>query len=161
MDRTRLVVIVVFGLALVTAALGGRFVGGEWLATLAVPSWSPGALVFAEGWVAWYAAWCAVAIVIAQGMRRLEPVPVTTWCCGLAAVLAWNWLLFGLHRPGWALAVMTLALGLGIVALLRGNHWHRQAWLPAGVSVAWLAVIWCWNAAIWRASGGGFGSILG
>ncbi len=161
MDRKFLVVVIVFGLALVTAGLGARFDGGDWLAEITTPDWTPGALVFAEGWVAWYAAWCALAIIVAHGAVRLEPAPVAVWLAGLGTVLAWNWMMFGLHRPGWALGVMTLAVAIGALALLRGGRAHRHAVIPAFVSVAWLAVIWCWNIAIWRAGGGGLDSIVG
>ncbi|KAA9130978.1 hypothetical protein F3N42_11550 [Marinihelvus fidelis] len=161
MDRNFLIVITVFGVALLAAAAGMRFGEDAWVAELAVPAWSPGPVVFAEGWVAWYAAWCALAIIVVHARGTLPAVPATLWLAGLGAVLAWNWLFFGLQRPGWALGAASLGLAVGALTLVRSGHWHRHAPIPALVALAWLAMTWCWNAAIWRASGGGVDSLLG
>lgn len=161
MDKKPLTVTVVLILALLAAAAGARYQGGEWLAAITVPGWTPSAWVFVAGWTVWYAAWSLLALAVAFGAAGVPLKGAAAWLAGLATVVVWNWFLFGLHRPGWSAGVLAVTLAIAALALLRGGRWNRLAALPAVVALAWLGYAWCWNVAVWRLNGGGLDSLFG
>lgn len=151
---------------LLAGIVASGFEAGLWYhSALNGPAWGPPRLVSALAWPAFYVL-LALSAWTAQEYARVVATPVKlnfllAWATSLALVVAWFWLLLGLHRPGWALAAMTLlVVALGFTAyrfpVRRGPS--RLLLLPC---MAWLAYVWAWNLAIWRLNGGGLDTLLG
>jgi len=143
------------------SAFGSLFLPGEWYAALRKPAWNPPSRVFAPVWTALYllmavAAWMVWLRDHAQVRRALR-----WWVIQLLLNGAWSWLFFGLHRPGWALAEMSLlvvAIAITIGLFRRARPVAALLMVPY---LAWVLFAWALNFSIWRLNGGGPATILG
>ena len=158
----RLISFLVFILLVTLAAVfSGQFIGGEWYAAMSKPAWilpAWGQAVvapiasFVMACAAWLA-WCSD--------RPGREAGLACWFATLVLGVAWPWLFFGLHRPGWALGGMSLLI---LAAALTGMKFRPVNHLAAKLMVpylAWLGFMWVLNLALWRLNGGGFSSIFG
>ena len=95
-----------------------------------------------------------------QRRHRLRTQAMRMWGIQLILNGAWSWLFFGLHRPGWALACMTLLWMaiLGTIRLFR-NIRPSAAYLMMPY-LAWVSFAWVLNLTIWLMNGGGLDSIF-
>ena len=85
-----------------------------WYKTVAKPSWNPPDSVFGPVWTTLFvlmgvAAW----FVWQQGGFKAAAKPLSFFAAQLALNVAWSWIFFGLHQPGWA-AVEIVVLWLAI-----------------------------------------------
>ncbi|MBM3495793.1 MAG: tryptophan-rich sensory protein [Armatimonadetes bacterium] len=103
-------------LVFAVAAIGARYMPGEWYAALRKPAWTPPSWLFGPVWTALYLAMAVAAwLVWREGGVRVQALPLGLFAVQLALNGAWSWLFFGLQRPGAAL-VDTVALFALIVA---------------------------------------------
>lgn len=104
-------------IAFTPGLIGANFAPDAWYESLNKPQWNPPPWIFAPVWtalylligVAGYVAW----ISSKAAARR---VPFSLYAMQLALNALWTPLFFGLHRSGWALAVL-----LALVAAVIGN----------------------------------------
>lgn len=151
--------------ALLTAMVATGFVGGEWYALLLKPAWGPPRWLLALAWPLFYLG-MALAAAGAWQRARVQAIPgaavfMLAWLATLVLIIGWHALLLDLHRPGWALAELSLALAASVFTLVRVPVPGTPARALLTACMAWLFYLWVWNLAVWRMNGGGVDSILG
>ena len=147
-------------LAVIAAVVGGVFVGGEWYQQVQQPAWNPPAPLMALLWGLYFVLVAVSAWMVWQSMRGLAAGALALWGLMLLLGIAWSWIYFGLHRPGWALGPMSLWLAAGVLVLRAFRPIRPETvrfMLPV---VAWLAFSWLLNLVQWLKNGGGLGSIF-
>lgn len=157
----RLIALAVFLLLVVIAsAIGGQFTGGSWYFAMIQPSWNPSPVLLASVWAVLYVLMAVSAWMVWETMRGLARVALAWWGLQLVLGVLWSFVFFGLHRVGWALAVMSLWL-LAVLLVIREFRRIRleasSLMMPAG---AWLLFAWVLNFVQWHLNGGGIDSIL-
>lgn len=119
-NRTRWIGLVIFiAICLGAAALGAIATTPEiegWYRTIEKPSWNPPDWIFGPVWTTLYilmaiAAW----LVWRPAGFAAAAMPLTLFAVQLVLNIAWSWIFFGLHQPGWAFAEI-LVLWLSIAA---------------------------------------------
>ncbi len=157
----RLVSLAVFlSLVIVTAAVAGLFVGGDWYHTMIKPAWNPSAMLMALVWAVLYVLMAVSAWMVWDSMRDLARVALGWWGLQLLLNIAWSWVFFGLERIGWALAVSSLWL-LVVVIVIRSFRPVRQEAANLMMPLAaWLIFMWVLNFYQWHLNGGGLGSVF-
>jgi benzodiazapine receptor len=157
----RLISLAVFILLVIlTAAATGQFVGGDWYLAMKQPSWNPSAVVMASVWAVLYVLMAVSAWMVWDSMRSLARVALGWWGLQLLLNICWSWVYFGLHRPGWALAVIALWLLVVIIVIRVFRSIKLEAsslMMPVAV---WLLFISALNFVQWRINGGGLETIL-
>lgn len=157
----RLVSLGVFLVVVVIAvAVGGLFTGGDWYQQMNQPAWNPPAIVMASVWAVLYVLMALSAWLIWDSMRTLAAIPLGWWGLQLLLGTCWSWLYFGLHRPGWALPVMSLWLVAVIIVVKTFRPVRPEAsnlMLPVA---GWLLFSWLLNLVQWNMNGGGLGSFF-
>lgn len=157
----RLISLAVFLLLVViAAAVGGQFVGGEWYQAVIQPSWNPPAMVLASVWAVLYVLMAVSAWMVWDAMRGLAAVALAWWGLQLLLSVCWSWMFFGLHRPGWALAVMSLWLLVVLIVIKSFRSIKLEASSLMMPVAAWLLFAWALNFTQWQLNGGGIGSIF-
>ena len=157
----KLVSLGVFLLVAVAAAMaGGMFIGGEWYQQMQQPAWNPPPLLLALLWGVYYVLLAVSAWLVWRAMRGLAAGALALWGLLLLMGIAWSWLYFGLHRPGWALGAMSLWLAVGVMVLRAFRPARPETLRLMLPAVAWLAFSWLLNLAQWFKNGGGLGSIF-
>lgn len=122
-----------------------------WYKTLAKPSWNPPDSVFGPVWTTLFimmgiAAW----LVWQQGGFKAASKPLSLFAVQLALNVAWSWIFFGLHQPGWAfveIVILWLAILATTVAFLRCSK--VAGWLLVPY-LAWVSFASVLNFTIWR-----------
>lgn len=160
MDSRAPSLIAVLALVLLAAWIEAGFAAGEWYLYLHKPVWSLPAWGFMLAWPAFHLlmAMAAWRLWLDQGLHAATPLAM--WIAVLVVLVAWFWLLFGLHRPGWALAGATVLAVLAGVARARFRISCTAASRLLTPCLAWLAYIWVWNLVVWRLAGGGVDTIF-
>ncbi|MEJ2383218.1 MAG: tryptophan-rich sensory protein [Xanthomonadales bacterium] len=150
-----LVIFLLLVVAVAVAAAG--FEAGNWYFVKATrPDWSPPPWLFGPAWALAYSALALAAWQAWLSGRGGRGGALVVWLALLASSGAWSWLVFGLHRPGWAVLELAVALVLAGWCTARFRRLSRQAaWLmlPFG---AWIAFVWAWTLALWTLNGGPF-----
>jgi len=128
---------------------------GAWYTTIAKPWWNPPDYIFGPVWTTLYimmaiAAW---SVWKTAGCKEAA-IPLTLFGVQLSLNVAWSWVFFGMHQPGWAFAEIVI-LWLAILATTRAFFRCSKigGWLllPYLTWVSFAAVL---NFAIWRMNGG-------
>ena len=134
--------------------LGAAFTAPEievWYRTIEKPSWNPPDFVFGPVWTTLYlmmaiAAW----LVWSPAGFKAAALPLSLFFFQLALNVAWSWMFFGMHRPGWAFAEIAM-LWVSIVATT-ATFFKRSR--PAGwlfvPYLAWVSFAGFLNFTIWR-----------
>jgi benzodiazapine receptor len=145
---------------IVAVAVGGLFIGGDWYQNLNQPSWNPPAMVMASVWAVVYVLMAVSAWMVWDTRRGLAIVPLGLSGLQLLLSICWSWMYFGLHRPGWALAVMTLWLlvALTLVVIFRPIRIEASKLMIPVAS--WLLFSWVLGFVQWHLNGGGISSLF-
>lgn len=151
----------ILALVLLAAWLGALHPAGEWFLALPRPAWGLSPAGFALAWPLYHLCMALAAWQFWLEAGARERTALALWVACLALLIAWPWLLFGWHRPGWALAVASLLAGILTVTWMRFRATSPAAGLALLPCLAWLAYLWSWNLAVWRLAGGGLATILG
>ena len=126
-----------------------------WYQTLEKPSWNPPAGVFGPVWTTLYlmmgvAAW---SVWRPAGLKAAAR-PLTIFGVQLGLNVAWSWIFFGLHQPGWAfveIVILWLAIVATTVAFFRRTP--VAGWLLVPY-LAWVSFAGVLNFTIWRLNSG-------
>ena len=158
----RLISLAVFLLLVViTSMAGGQFIGDDWYhLVMKQPSWNPSATVMASVWAVLYVLMAVSAWMIWDTRRGLARVALAWWGLQLLLSICWSWMFLGLHRIGWALAVMTLWLLLVLIVIRMFRSIKLEASSLMMPVAGWLLFVWVLNFVQWHLNGGGIGSIL-
>ena len=147
-------------LVIVAAAAGGQFVGGDWYQYMNKPAWNPSATVMASAWAVLYVLMAVSAWMVWDAMRGLARVALGWWGLQLLLSITWSWVFFGLHRVGWALAVVSLWIPVVLILIRTFRPIKQEASTLMMPLAAWLLFVWVLNFFQWRLNGGGLGSIF-
>ncbi len=134
---------------------------GDWYLYLPKPAWSLPAWGFAIAWPLFYLLMALAAWWLWLAMGAVDWPALAGWVLVLALVVAWFWVLFGQHRPGWGLAAATLLGGAALFAWMRFRGCSAEAANALTPCLVWLAYLWLWNLAVWRLAGGGWATVFG
>ena len=93
-------------------------------------------------------------------MRGLASVALGWWGLQLLLSICWSWLYFGLHRPGFALAVLSLWLLVVLVVIKLFRSIKLEASTLMLPLAAWLLFSWALNLVQWNLNGGGIDAFL-
>jgi benzodiazapine receptor len=68
--------------------------------------------------------------------------------------VGWSGLIFGLERPGWAMALLGLTLGIAIFCIRAFSRLSREAAYLMTPYLVWISFLWVLNFTIWAMNGG-------
>ncbi len=122
-----------------------------WYKSLDKPTWNPPSYIFGPVWTTLYVMMAIAAwMVWRQAGLAAARLPLTLFAIQLVLNVAWSWIFFGMHQPGWALIDIGL-LWLAILAttLLFINR-SRAAGALMLPYLAWVSFASLLNFAIWR-----------
>ena len=122
-----------------------------WYKTLAKPAWNPPDSVFGPVWTTLFilmgiAAW----LVWQRNGFKGAAMPLSLFATQLVLNVAWSWIFFNLHQPGWAfveIIVLWLAILGTTVAFFRCSKLAGALLVPYLVWVSFASVL---NFTIWR-----------
>jgi tryptophan-rich sensory protein len=125
-----------------------------WYRTLAKPSWNPPDYVFGPVWTTLYVSMAIAAwLVWKPAGFTAAATPLSLFALQLALNVAWSWVFFGMHQPGWAffeVLVLWLAILATTVAFFRCSRIPGYMMLPY---LAWVSFAAALNFCIWRING--------
>ena len=142
-------------LVIIASLVGAGFEAGEWFHVILIqPSWTPPYWLFGPVWALVYilmalAAW---KVWLTAHYSRLQTL--IWWALLLLLNVGWLALIFGLHRPGWALPLLGLAIGIAVFCIRAFSRLSRPAALLMTPYLAWITFLWVLNFAIWALNGG-------
>jgi benzodiazapine receptor len=144
-------------LLLVVAAsfIGAGFEAGEWYhVTMSQPSWTPPHWLFGPIWALVYVfmALAAWKVWLTGHYSRLSTL--AWWGLLLVLNITWSALFFGLHRPGWALPLLGLTIGIAIFCTRAFGRLSREATFLMVPYLVWIVFILVFNFAVWTTNGG-------
>ena len=159
---TRYFPLAVFLLLVVTASLlGSGFEAGEWFHfTIKQPSLTPPYWLFGPVWALVYVFMALAAWNIWQTGHYSRNGALIWWALLLVLNIAWPALFFGLNRPGWALPLLGLTIGIAIFCIRAFSLLSRPAALLMTPYLAWIIFLWVLNLAIWTMNGGFLQNLL-
>lgn len=143
-------------LVVLAAAFASSFEAGEWYVKLNKPSWTPPAWAFGPVWAVLYLtmAMAAWKIWLTGHYSRLGAL--AWWGLQLVMNVAWSWLFFGLERPGWAWAEMSILIGVVLLCIKAFGQLSKPAAYLMLPYLAWLIFAWVLNLVIWTMNRGLF-----
>ncbi|MGI9428553.1 MAG: TspO/MBR family protein [Bythopirellula sp.] len=122
-----------------------------WYQTIAKPAWNPPDWIFGPVWTTLYVLMAIAAWLVrqAEGFKGAR-VALVLFFVQLALNIAWSWIFFGLHQPGWAFAeilVLWLVIIATTFAFFRCSRVAGWLLVPYLAWVSFAAVL---NFTIWR-----------
>ena len=154
-ERTRWIGLVVFIIVCLGAGgLGAIATTPEiegWYKMIAKPSWNPPGWIFGPVWTTLYIMMAiAVWLVWKQAGFKAAKLPLNSFGVQLLLNVAWSWIFFGMHRPGWAFAeIIVLWLAILATTIL----FFKKSKIAGGLMVpylAWVSFASVLNFTIWR-----------
>jgi translocator protein len=122
-----------------------------WYRALAKPDWNPPDSVFGPVWTTLFVLMGIAAWLVWKpaGFKAAE-IPLTLFGVQLVLNVAWSWIFFGMHQPGWAfveIVILWLAIAATTWAFFRRSPLAGWLLVPYLAWVSFAAVL---NFAIWR-----------
>ncbi len=143
-------IVVCLGAAGLGAALTTPEING-WYRTIIKPAWNPPDSLFGPVWTALYLMMAIAAWTVwkASGLRAAA-APLTLFGVQLVLNIAWSWIFFGLHQPGWAFVeIVTLWLAIAATMLAFFRCTPIAGWLLVPY-LMWVSFACVLNFTIWR-----------
>ena len=126
-----------------------------WYKTLTKPAWNPPDRVFGPVWTTLYVMMAIAAwLVWKPAGFKAAAMPLTLFATQLLLNVAWSWIFFGLHQPGWAfveIVILWLAIVATTVAFFRCSNVAGCLMVPY---LAWVSFASVLNFAIWWMNAG-------
>lgn len=122
-----------------------------WYASIKKPAWNPPNDVFGPVWTTLFVMMAIAAWLVWKPIGfKAAATPLMLFAIQLALNVAWSWIFFGLHHPGWAFAEIVI-LWLAIVATTAAFFRHSKiaGWLMVPY-LAWVSFASVLNFTIWR-----------
>ena len=121
-----------------------------WYRTLAKPTWNPPAFVFGPVWTTLFVMMGISAWLIwkPHGFQGAA-LPLALFAIQLILNVAWSWIFFGMHQPGWAcLEIVILWLAILATTVFFYQHSKLAAVLLLPY-LAWVSFATILNFTIW------------
>jgi len=158
-ERTRWIGLAVF----IVVCLGAGGLGAVattpeiegWYRTIEKPSWNPPDWIFGPVWTTLFVLMAIAAwLVWKPAGFKAAATPLSLFAIQLMLNVAWSWIFFGLHQPGWAfveILVLWLTILATTVAFFRCSQLAGWLLVPYLAWVSFAAVL---NFSIWRLNAG-------
>jgi len=157
----RLLALIVFiVLVVLTVALGSQFEAGDWYQAVKQPGWGPSPALLVIVWSLVYVLLAASAWMVWDRAQSVAHKALVWWLLQLVASVVWSWVYFGLHRVGWAMAVMGVWLLLSLITARSFRQYRPEASSLMLPVVIWLVFALALNFTQWTLNGGGVNSIF-
>jgi len=122
-----------------------------WYQDLVKPSWNPPAYLFGPVWTALFVMMAIAGWLVwkPRGFTQAA-VPLTLFGSQLVLNVAWSWIFFGAHQPGWAfleIIVLWLAILATTAEFFRSDKTAGWLMIPY---LAWVSFASVLNFTIWR-----------
>lgn len=122
-----------------------------WYRTIEKPTWTPPGYLFGPVWTTLYIMMAIAAWLIwRKAGTKAAAIPLTLFGVQLMLNVAWSWIFFGLHQPGWAFAEIILlwfAITATTVVFFRKQKVAGLLMIPY---LAWVSFAGVLNFAIWQ-----------
>ncbi len=122
-----------------------------WYKTIAKPTWNPPDSVFGPVWTTLFILMGIAAWLVWQRKGfKVAAMPLSLFAVQLVLNIAWSWIFFGLHQPGWAfveIVILWLAILATTVAFFRRSRFAACLLVPY---LAWVSFASVLNFTIWR-----------
>ena len=122
-----------------------------WYKTLEKPPWNPPDNVFGPVWTTLFVMMAIAAWMVWRSKgARPATIALALFTVQFILNIAWSWIFFGMHQPGWALVelvILWLAIVATTVAFYRRSN--SAGWLMAPY-LAWVSFAGVLNFTIWR-----------
>ena len=152
---------VFLALVVLAAAIGASFEAGEWyFQKVTKPAWTPPAWLFGPVWSVLYVTMAMAAWKVWLTGHYSRVGALGWWGLQLVMNVAWSWLFFGLERPGWAWAEMSILIAVVLLCIKAFSQLSKPAAYLMLPYLAWLIFAWVLNLAIWAMNGGLFSKIF-
>ena len=154
-ERTRWIGLAIFiGICLGAGCLGAIATTPEidgWYRTVVKPTWNPPNSVFGPVWTTLFVMMAVAAWLVWRPAGFIAAkVPLLLFTAQLALNVAWSWIFFGLHQPGWAfLEIVFLWAAISVTMRAFFQRSQLAGWLLAPY-LAWVSFAAVLNFAIWR-----------
>lgn len=142
-------IIVCLGAGAAGAATTASEIDG-WYGTLEKPTWNPPNWVFGPVWTTLYLMMSVSAWLVWKSPQRKSLMPLYLFIGQLVLNVAWSWVFFGLHEPGWAfleIVFLWLAIVATIISFTRCSPIAAIIMLPY---LAWVTFASFLNFSIWQ-----------
>jgi tryptophan-rich sensory protein len=130
------------------AAVAALFPPALWYAELAKPTWAPAGALIGPVWMVLYLMMGIAAWLVWRSAGWTPALIAFDVQLGLNA--AWPWLLFGLHRPGLALAGIVLLWVALLATVLAFRPLSKAAAVLLLPALAWVSFVAVLNVELWR-----------
>lgn len=126
-----------------------------WYKTIEKPIWNPPDSVFGPVWTTLFVMMAIAAWLVwkSEGFKAAR-MPIVLFAGQLSLNVAWSWIFFGMHEPGWAFAeivILWLAIIATTVTFFRCSS--VAGWLMVPY-LAWVSFASVLNFTIWRLNAG-------
>lgn len=152
----RYATLAIFLLLTVLAAFASAgFEAGSWYyQDLHKPGWTPPNWMMAIAWAVAYlfAAGAAWQAWLSEHYDRVKAI--VAWLVLIAMNVAWSYLYFGAHRPGWSWMLISLTLVLAVYCAATFKRLSGSAGALMLPYLLWILFNWALNLATWTLSGG-------
>ena len=122
-----------------------------WYKTIEKPAWNPPDYIFGPVWTTLFLMMAIAGWLVWQRAgARDAAMALTLFGIQLVLNVAWSWIFFAAHQPGWAFAemiILWLAILATTVAFFRSSQSAGWLMLPY---LAWVSFASVLNFAIWR-----------
>lgn len=158
-ERARWIGLIVFiAICLGAGGLGAIATTPEidgWYKTIQKPTWNPPGYVFGPVWTMLYVMMAIAAwLVWKPAGFKAAKTPLTLFAVQLVLNVAWSWIFFHFHQPGWAFAEIVclwLAIGATTIAFFKNSKTAGWLMVPYLMWVSFASVL---NFAIWQLNAG-------
>lgn len=127
-----------------------------WYKTITKPSWNPPDSVFGPVWTTLFVMMAVAAwLVWKPAGFKARVMPLTLFLVQLVLNVAWSWIFFGMHQPGWAFAEIVILWGAILLTTMAFFRCSRTAGWMMVPYLAWVSFASVLNFTIWRMNTGG------
>lgn len=142
-------------LAVAASLAGSSFEAGEWYyVTMKRPSIAPPGWLFAIVSAGVYVLMALAAWKVWLTAHFSRMGALTWWVLLLILNIGWSALFFGWHRPGWALPIAGIAVGIAVFCIRAFSPLSRPAAYLMTPYLCWALFIMVFNLAVWTVNGG-------
>ena len=153
--------LIFIAITFLVSLFGALFPPGDWYVELIKPAFNPPAWLFAPVWTVLYLMIAVSGWLVWRSDVAARKPAMIAWSVQLVLNAAWSWLFFGLHRPGWAFAEISLLIVSVCITIWLFRQVNRLAAALLLPYLAWLIFACLLNYSLWTLNGGSLSTMLG
>jgi tryptophan-rich sensory protein len=153
--------LIFIAITFLVSLFGALFPPGDWYVELIKPAFNPPAWLFGPVWAVLYLMIAVSGWLVWRSDVAARKPAMIAWSVQLVLNAAWSWLFFGLHRPGWAFAEISLLIVCVCITIWLFRQVNRLAAALLLPYLAWLIFACLLNYSLWTLNGGSLSTMLG